>query len=846
MAKFSQVKDKAVGFVGGIVKHWGHPAPGKEVPYKEYLNYGIGGMGVQFILVLTTCFTLNAGNTLLGTCLGIQPMHLQIMLAICTLSNFLFLYIRGWIFDNIRSKMGKFKPVIICAAIPLVIVAGIFLFLPVDRMIYTNRLALVFAFAFLIQILLPYLSESIAGIGYVISTKSSERANVISAYSIIFSFAPTITGALIPILMSLIPGGYSNINSYRYISFPISIVGILLCLVAVFGCKERIIKPKNYVPKTQMFKAMGEVFKNKYWWIRNFAGWFAFLEGASANIFAWLFIYGNQNLVAQGLVNTVMGTSALIAMLGAPLLLKKIGNRNILLLNNFTNILFMLGMLLFRNIAFIFAILLYFNRIADGLAIIYNPVIDAEIRDYQQYVSNKRVDGVFAAATMINIPILFAAEFVVPFAYKCFGLTSNYDILYDSSVRNAMFAVLLTMSVIGALANFIPFLFYSYPREMHKSIVRTIRLRTLFADYVDKKLTPELIKTSIEEYEEVMEIFETQAAKPEDLKAALVKAQAMPKSTDEEKFARKQAIKTAVKAIETNKALLTNKKYIKLYLDEFNKHNDNTKIIEYKLSKVAVEMGLEKISLLTEKQIDELVTKVVDDCDIIPDEKFDAKVKKFTESLKSMAKKIKRSYPEGFVMPDLDAIDKAQLLPETTKEEAKEKTELLKVLLKERKTYDTSTAFYEDMLLAVKRFDGGLFFDDIKALYPDACKQVKANEDAQIKAEDERRKNLQDKFTNIAPKNKKKKADKAKADKAKKDSEDKLCVSIDDGMAKLVEDSAEKIENYILEKVDNVENVEAENTEANTTLTENVEAENIDKDNTDASVDKQDNNKEEN
>ncbi|MEG1394460.1 MAG: MFS transporter [Clostridia bacterium] len=836
MANFSEIKDKALGFVGGITKHWKRPAVGQEVPYGEYLNYGIGGMGVQFILVLTTCFTLNAGNTLLGTCLGIQPTHLQLMLAICTLSNFVFLYLRGFVFDNIRSKLGKFRPIILMAAIPLVVVSVIFLVLPVDRMIYNYRVILVFTFAFLIQMIVPYLQESVAGIGYVISTKSSERANIISVYSIIYSLAPTITGMIIPMLTSLIPGGYSNIDAYRYINIPISIVGIGLCCFAVFGTKERIIKPKNYVPKTNTLKAMGEVFKNKYWWIRNFAGWFSFLEGASVNIFAWLFIYGSQDLVAQGLVNTVMGTSALIAMVGAPFLLRKIGNKKILLLNNFANILLLLGMLVFRNMAFVFAILLYFNRIADGLAIIYNPVIDAEIRDYQQYVSNKRVDGVFAAATMINIPILIAGEFIVAFAYKCFGLTSNYGIMYDSTVRNAMFAVLLTMSVIGALANFIPFLFYSYPREMHKSIVRTIRLRTLFTDYVDKKLSPDLIKVAIEEYEEVMAIVDKESANPEELKQALITAKAMskaikeaqlelkaqinamPNGTAEEKLARKNAveamnatlsekkneravaIKTAKKAIEEDNVLLANKKYLQIYLDEFNKHNDNSKVVEYRMSKMAVELGLEKLALLKEEEVDALVAKVVDESDVISDEKVEAQIKKFTDNLKSMVKKMQKAYPKGFVMPDLDAIDNANLLPETTKEETKTKTDLLKELLKERKVYDTCTAFFEDMSIIVKRFDGGLFFDDIRNLYPDACAQVKAQEEAEIKAEEERKQELKNKL-NI---NRKKKSDDNNSDEAV-DEKVKDSVSQESAPQAIEETPAEEPQENTQPDVDNKE-----------------------------------------
>ncbi|MEG2675848.1 MAG: hypothetical protein RR993_02410, partial [Clostridia bacterium] len=203
---------------------------------------------------------------------------------------------------------------------------------------------------------------------------------------------------------------------------------------------------------------------------------------------------------------------------------------------------------------------------------------------------------------------------------------------------------------------------------------------------------------------------------------------------------------------------------------------------------------------LKEEEVDALVAKVVDESDVISDEKVEAQIKKFTDNLKSMVKKMQKAYPKGFVMPDLDAIDNANLLPETTKEETKTKTDLLKELLKERKVYDTCTAFFEDMSIIVKRFDGGLFFDDIRNLYPDACAQVKAQEEAEIKAEEERKQELKNKL-NI---NRKKKSDDNNSDEAV-DEKVKDSVSQESAPQAIEETPAEEPQENTQPDVDNKE-----------------------------------------
>ena len=106
---------------------------------------------------------------------------------------------------------------------------------------------------------------------------------------------------------------------------------------------------KSHINDVRFFDAIVKVAKNKYFWIKNCAGWIGFLEGASGVVIQWTYMYGRPkvDLAQYGLVTTIIGNSALFAMMFAPFIIKKIGKRNLLILCNLMNILLLLLLLPF-------------------------------------------------------------------------------------------------------------------------------------------------------------------------------------------------------------------------------------------------------------------------------------------------------------------------------------------------------------------------------------------------------------------------------------------------------------------------------------------------------------------
>ncbi|MDR0855131.1 MAG: MFS transporter, partial [Christensenellaceae bacterium] len=96
--------------VTDITGHWKRPARGKYIPYKEMLNYSIGGMGMEFVFNITGILGIGATNYYLTAVCGIRPMHLQAISVILSVINMLFYVIRGKMVDGTRTRWGRFRP----------------------------------------------------------------------------------------------------------------------------------------------------------------------------------------------------------------------------------------------------------------------------------------------------------------------------------------------------------------------------------------------------------------------------------------------------------------------------------------------------------------------------------------------------------------------------------------------------------------------------------------------------------------------------------------------------------------------------------------------------------------
>lgn len=489
-------------------EYWTVPPKGNYIPYKEVAALSGAGFGVYWTTLLASTIALNASNFLVGASIGLKPMDLQIMLNVANLVGMPLGIFRAWYYDNHHIEGGKFLPFIRRTGLPIVIVSLIFVWLPYEHFSYITKAVVVWFMYMLLNVFLCFYNESYNYFQQIISPDAQERATVMSISQVIYSLAPTITNLFIPMIAGW-TWGLNNIWTYRVIYPVFTVIGIIVSTIFFRRVKERLILPKKKPEPVRMFDAIREVAKNKYYWIIQAAAWVVFLESGYGVVLGWSFVYshGGEYQASLGLANTIIGNAALWSMLLAPVAIKAMGKRNLLITANSINVVVLIILYFtYKNLIFI-CVLWYFNTFINTFWNIVQHNISADMRDYHQWKTGVRVDGLFGPLGMIGTFISFFTGMVYPAIYEKMGLLDNYDVLYDDTVRNNLFEVLILCSALGALLNLIPFCFYDLTENKHKAYVGVLKIRAMFENYSLGALEDNELEEAMEIIHEAKELF---------------------------------------------------------------------------------------------------------------------------------------------------------------------------------------------------------------------------------------------------------------------------------------------------------------------------------------------------
>lgn len=532
--------------------YWNTPPKGNHVPYKEVAYLSGAGFGVHWATLLASVIGLNASNFLVGACIGLKPMDLQIMLNVANIIGIPLGIFRSWYYDNHHLKGGKFLPFIRMTALPIVLISLIFVWLPYENMTYITKAVVVEVMYLLLNVFLCFYNESYTYFQQIISPDAQERATVMSISQVVYSFAPTLSNLFIPLIAGF-TWGLDNIWTYRIIYPIFTVIGLVFSIIFFRKVKERLILPKKKPEPVRMFDAIREVAKNKYYWIIQSANWVVFLEGGYGVLLGWLFVYSynGQYEPMLGVANTVIGNAALWSMLLAPFAIKALGKRNLLIVMNSINVFVILALyLIYQNLVLV-CILLYFNTFINTFWNIIQHNLQADMRDYHQWKTGVRVDGLFGPLGMIGTVIGLFTGMVYPAVYEKMGLLDDYSVLYIDSIRNNLFEVLLLLSALGAFLNLVPFFFYDLTENKHKAYVSVLRIRAMFENHALGVLEDDELSDAMDIILEAEILFGKEKTPVNN--TALKKARRLPKNTAEQKSFRSQSIKAAKAEIKAAK-----------------------------------------------------------------------------------------------------------------------------------------------------------------------------------------------------------------------------------------------------------------------------------------------------
>ena len=531
-----------------VKTYWKTPPLGNYMPIKEIAALAGGGMGIRFITQCVSSVLLSATNVFVGNTIGIEPMNLYYIYLIAVVISFPLTMVRAYIVDNTRNKKGKYRPYLISMGIPTVLLSIGYFWMPYEKMeSQITKCVVVLLFNIGFQFFYNFLYEAYYNYVVVLSPNTQERANVSSIKAVVESFGPSVTGIIIPLFAKNFIGtdNLNDIRIYRYIWVPILILGLFLSIIVYANTHERIIQAKTHVVQIKFMDALREVAKNKYFWITSLAGWLGFLEGACFNILNWLYSYQHACTAGQyALITTVYGNASLWGMLLAPLSIKKIGKGKTLLLINTLNIVFIGAIYPIVKYAdmsimiWLVLICLWMNALVGAFGHILSPSINGDIRDYQQYVSGERIDGMFAAVGLIGSVVTMATISVLPAIYEKVGFneeklqellpliiaqegplddpTNVYNVLYHRETFIAIFGVLIAASVVGAFMNVIPYFFYDLTEVKQQGIIKVLKIRALFEDYGNGILKDSALVETIDIIKQAKAL---EGAQTKDLKA---------------------------------------------------------------------------------------------------------------------------------------------------------------------------------------------------------------------------------------------------------------------------------------------------------------------------------------
>lgn len=599
MSNIAELKNKA----SEVKTYWKTPPEGRYINFKEIASLAVGGIGVRFITYCVSNMIIAVGNTLLGNTIGIDPMPLYVIYLLSILSSFPLTAIRAKMIDNSKSSKGKYRPYILRMGIPTVIIGILFIWTPYERLSLFWKCFFVLLYNIGFQFFYNFMNDSYESLINVLSPNSIERSDVLSIRYIVENLSPSIAGIFLPIVAKLITGNNTlyDLKVYRVLYPPMLIVGFLISILVYVNTEERIVQAKSHIIQITFMDALRQVARNKYFWIISLAGWIGFLESSFNAILGWMYNYQNACSAAQySVIIAIVGNASFWPNIVAPFFIRKYGKKKILVISNVVNIGLIALMLPIvkmtgtPNVIWMLVAIIFMNQFITSLGHLLNPSLNADIRDYQQYISGERIDGMFSAVGLVGNVITLATSSVLPAIYNYAGLNQEtakvlgyagknvYDVLFNTDYFINISTVLIMASVVGATLNVIPYFFYDLDEVKQRAMVAVLKVRAVFEDYGNGNVEKESLR-------EVVDLIKESKTLSKEEKRPLNKSslQNAKKSKDKEK------VKSAKAELKTQKERNEKIEIAKFIIDEIERYKseEGMAILEY--SQKLADAGIE-------------------------------------------------------------------------------------------------------------------------------------------------------------------------------------------------------------------------------------------------------------
>ncbi len=473
----------------------------KHMNFKEIAAYSLGLFGFQAIVGLLNSYQAEFDASILGADIAV----VGILILIAKLVSAVFDPVVGNMIDRSKSKRGKFKSMIMVSIIPLLVMSAVIF---IDVPFKSNKTVTY------VWIFVTYLIWSLAmtlgdvpsqGIASVLTPNPTERTNVVSISNTFKQIGFSACVVIVPIVCLLVPNGSQVIgfegetdtpmigSEYFWTAVLTAVLGCVLFALIPMLNKERV--PYVSSEKTTTKDMINALKNNKPLMLVIVSYFLGFgrqmamgIQVQAANV-----LLGSQNLVAVLGIVTAIGS--MVSMALCPVLIKKLGERNVYLIMSFYGFIvsvlsFIVGYLWFRNsdnmvLTILFYVFLFLIGLQFGAVTLMPMIMTADCVDYYEYKTGKRMEGAAYSVLTLTIKVCLALGTALGLVFVQFSgysetvaqITAGTAAGFENKTKDIIFFAYTVMPGILALLSAIPMFKYNIVGQKKAEIASALAER---------------------------------------------------------------------------------------------------------------------------------------------------------------------------------------------------------------------------------------------------------------------------------------------------------------------------------------------------------------------------------
>ena len=480
---------------------WKTPPKGRYLNLKEIVCFGGSAFGMSTIVTVVSGLIT---ATQIPTIYNFNVIHGA---WICLIASILGLIIQPFfskLLQNTNTKFGRYKPFILILA-PILAVFAILATWQPQFTDVNDRIVYAYCTCIPTLILWNLFQNTYYMLPGVITPNQQERTDIWAPIGLVIGFSPTVMNVLGNVIKSYFGNQGREYMAYRYLGFIYAVVGLVLVL-CLFLVKERLIVTNENKEKVGLLEGLRLVVKNKPLMILTLALIFGccrtvveidaeYIGRLRYAVTSTGGIDVAGGLAVFGALTIITGFAVTPNMILLPFLTRKFNNRTIMMFWMACNTkgYLILGCVGIENIpqgtwSIILITTLRFISLFNAIASL-QPLMMAQLSDYQQYKTGKRLEG-FIQTFLYALVLVFTNLGILAMAYvksEVFNYQSSAFVKPEDApddwapdaqaVESALkyFNLAFIVSAVSAGLMFIVMIFYKLGKKEHAEIVEKLK-----------------------------------------------------------------------------------------------------------------------------------------------------------------------------------------------------------------------------------------------------------------------------------------------------------------------------------------------------------------------------------